>query len=58
MKVEMLAVASQYLTLPANASHSHSIVNKPYMSFKYSNLFPMHGVDTMKNAMFKNFFTK
>ena len=31
--------ASQYQSLPARAGHSHSIINKPFLSFIFNGLF-------------------
>jgi hypothetical protein len=47
--------ASHCQTLPASASHSHSIVNKPRKASNYTGFMTAVIIDTMKNTMFRIF---
>jgi hypothetical protein len=48
--------ASQCQTLPANAGHSHSIINGPFLQFNINGLLVGAGSNTMKNTMLKKSF--
>ena len=47
-------VASHYLSIPVNTSHSHSIVNEPFLRFNINDLIIDASENTMKNTMFRN----
>jgi hypothetical protein len=40
----MAVAASQYQSLPASAGHSHSIVNKHFLSFIFNSLFSCQSI--------------
>jgi hypothetical protein len=51
----MHAIASQCHTLPASASHSHSIVNELYFRLNFNGIVVGVGGNTMKNTILRNF---